>query len=135
MPSALGNTTLDTQIVVTDDRNIIPYETGLTSSIALSPATTVYRVAPALSETTLTIPTPTMGNIPAGNQYFCFELEVTIPATPPATLNGPTGWVWVDRHQLPDPAKLVGGETIYIACRLDCAAGARSVLASVWRVA
>lgn len=42
-------------------------------------------------------------------------------------------WVFLDGHGLPDPADLLGGETICISVRLDCTA--RTFLASVWRVA
>lgn len=42
-------------------------------------------------------------------------------------------WVFLDGHGLPDPADLLGGETIYISVRLDCTV--RTFLASVWRVA
>ena len=59
---------------------------------------------------------------------------MTVPAQLPATLDSDADWLWVDGQGLPDTADLVGGETVYISVRLDCASDARSFLASVWRV-
>lgn len=107
-------------------RNLLDYTSGTT----LAPGTAIYRSAFAADGT---FPTITATAIPTAAAYYQFELELTVPSTVPSTITGPSGWTWIDGHGLPDPADLVGGETICISVRLDCTA--RTFLASVWRVA
>jgi len=151
MPTELGNTPLNTNIVntgdlanlaldstlqrvaaalETDSRYIVlPYVTA-SSGITLALNTAVYRSALNADGT---FPTITATGIPTAAAYYQFELELAVPSTVPSTITGPSGWTWLDGHGLPDPADLSGGETICISVRLDCTA--RTFLASVWRVA
>jgi hypothetical protein len=108
------------------ERNLLAYA----STTTLAPETAVYRSS---LNSDGTFPTITDTGIPTTAAYYQFELELTVPSTAPSTITGPSGWVWLDGHGLPDPADLSGGETIYISVRLDCTA--RTFLASVWRVA
>lgn len=107
-------------------RNLLAYAS--TTTLALG--TAVYRSALNADGT---FPTITDTAIPTASAYYQFELELAVPSTVPSTITGPSGWVWLDGHGLPDPADLAGGETICISVRLDCTA--RTFLASVWRVA
>lgn len=107
-------------------RNLLDYTTGTT----LSPSTAVYRAALNADGT---FPTITDTAIPTAAAYYQFELELSVPSTVPAAITGPTGWDWLDGGELPDPSVLSGGETIFVACRMDCAT--RTVTANVWRVA
>lgn len=107
-------------------RNLLDYTTGTTLALG----TAVYRSS--LNEDG-TFPEIIDSAIPTTSAYYMFELEMAVPSTVPSTITGPTGWTWLDGHGLPDPADLSGGETIYVACRLDCAT--RAVTANVWRVA
>jgi len=151
MPTELGNTPLNTNVVntgdlanlaldstlqrvaaalETDSRYIVlPYVTA-SSGITLALNTAVYRSA---LNSDGTFPSVDGQNIPTAAAYYQFEIELTVPSTVPSTITGPSGWVWLDGHGLPDPADLSGGETICISVRLDCTA--RTFLASVWRVA
>lgn len=151
MPSELGNTPLNTNVVNTGDLAnlaldstlqrvaaaletdaryiVLPYATA-GDGIALALPTAVYR---ADLNADGTFPTITDTGIPTAAAYYQFELELTVPGTVPASITGPSGWGWLNDHGLPDPADLSGGETIYISVRLDCTA--RTFLASVWRVA
>ena len=112
--------------VIAENTNYLAYA----STTTLAPETAVYRSALNADGT---FPTITDSGIPTAAAYYQFELELTVPSTVPSTITGPTGWTWLDGHGLPDPADLLGGETIYISVRLDCTA--RTFLASVWRVA
>ena len=113
------------------DPTLHPYAAA-SGGIALAPGTAVYRAAlgadgafPAVSDAA----------IPAASAYYAFEVELAIPATVPASITGPTGWTWLEDGELPAPSDLSGGETVYIAVRLDCASGVRAYTANVWRVA
>lgn len=116
--------------------NLLPYASPTVASgaFALDPATAVYRMDADLSGTAATIPTPDVTNIPTGQQYFCFEMEVFVDGTA-TSLAGPLGWTWLDGGELPTSASGFSGKTLYIACRLDCGAADPLVLANVWRVA
>ena len=130
----LGNIPLNTPITlvaVSEARNLLLYEDA-SNGVVLDMNKSVYRSSFAADGT---FPTITDTGIANGSAYYQFELEMSVPATVPSAFTGPTGWTWVDGHGLPDPADLVGGETVYISVRLDCASGVRSYLASVWRVA
>jgi hypothetical protein len=107
------------------ERNLLAYAATTT----LDPATAVYRSA---LNNDGTFPTITDSGIPTASAYFAFELELTVPSTVPSTITGPTGWTWMDGGNLPDPSDLSGGETIYIACRLDCTA--RTIVANCYDV-
>ena len=111
-------------------RNMLDYESGGSTEIALSAQTAVYR---GVLGTDGSFPYIEDSGIPTASAYYQFELELSVPSTVPSTITGPTGWTWLDGHGLPDPADLSGGETICISVRLDCTA--RTFLASVWRVA
>ena len=109
-----------------DKRNLLDYTSGTTLALG----TAAYRSSLNADGT---FPTITDSGIHTAAAYYQFELELTVPSTVPSTITGPTGWTWLDGHGLPDPADLVGGETIFISVRFDCTA--RTFLASVWRVA
>ena len=113
-------------VATTDQRNILDYTSGTTLALG----TAVYRANLASDGT---FPTITDTAITSQSAYFQFELELTVPSTVPSTFTGPTGWIWLDGHGLPDPEDLSGGETVCISVRLDCTA--RTFLASVWMVA
>lgn len=100
------------------------------STTTLSPGVSVYR---ATLGSDGTFPSIDATAIPSASAYYCFELELTVPSTVPAAITGPSGWDWLDGGEPPDPSVLTGGETIFVACRLDCAT--RAVTANVWRVA
>ena len=114
------------EVSAMEEKNLLPYA----STTTLSPGVSVYRSSLNADGT---FPTVDATAIPTTAAYYQFELELTVPSTVPATITGPSGWTWLDGHGLPDPADLVGGETICISVRLDCTA--RTFLASVWRVA
>lgn len=115
-----------TDYVAPSERNLLDYTTGTT----LAPQTAVYRAALNADGT---FPTITDTAIPTASAYYCFELELSVPSTVPSTITGPSGWDWLDGGEPPDPSVLSGGETIFVACRMDCAT--RAVTANVWRVA
>jgi len=110
-------------------QNLLPYADA-SSGVALSHTTSVYRSAFASDGT---FPTIIDTGIPTASAYFQFELELTVPSTVPSTITGPSGWTWMDGGSLPDPSDLSGGETLYIACRLDCTA--RTIKANCYEVA
>jgi hypothetical protein len=114
--------------VIAENTNYLPYA----STTTLAPETAVYRSALNADGT---FPTITDTAIPTSAAYYQFELELTVPSTVPSSITGPSGWTWLDGHGLPDPADLIGGEVIYISCRMDCGSSGNPVLASVWRVA
>lgn len=152
-------------------RNLLPYAISV-DDVILAPQIAVYRAALNADGS---FPTIVDSGIPTAASYYCFELEMSVPSTVPATIYGPTmggtafdstasyavgnyvvydnveyacvaahsgpwdashfkqAWVFLDGHGLPDPADLLGGETICVSVRLDCTK--RTFLASVWRVA
>lgn len=128
-PALKGGTLALTSDIL--DPTLHPYAAA-SGGIALAPGTAVYRAAlgadgafPAVSDTA----------IPVASAYYAFEIELAIPATVPASITPPTGWTWLEDGELPAPSDLSGGETVYIAVRLDCASGVRAYTANVWRVA
>ena len=131
--SATGETLGATQrmaVLMDAERNLLPHASVQSSTVTLAPQTAVYR-------TTLgsdgSFPTVDATAILSASAYCCFELELAVPSTVPAAITGPSGWDWLDGGEPPDPSVLTGGETIFVACRLDCAT--RAVTANVWRVA
>ena len=120
----IGDDTLTSSI--RQNTNYLAYA----STTTLAPETAVYRSA---LNSDGTFPTITDTGIPTAAAYYQCELELTVPSTVPSTITGPTGWTWMDGGELPDPSDLSGGETIYIACRLDCTA--RTIKASCYEVA
>lgn len=126
VPTTVSSFTNDAGYTTEGKRNLLDYTTGTTLALG----TAVYRANLANDGT---FPTIADSGIPTAAAYYQFELEMSVPSTVPSTITGPSGWVWLDGHGLPDPADLTGGETICISVRLDCTA--RTFLASVWRVA
>lgn len=112
------------------DRNLLPRADVQSAAVILAPQTAVYRAALAADGT---FPPVDETAITTASAYYCFEMELTVPSTVPASITGPTGWNWLDGGKPPDPSVLTGGETIFVACRLDCVT--RAVTANVWRVA
>lgn len=115
---------------------LLPVEDAVVANdaITISRGTAVYRADAALDDTTATIPFVDASLVPVAGAYYCFELEIGVDAEA-TTLVGPgteDGWTWLEGGGLPESG--FAGKTIYIACRLDCAAGARTITANVWRV-
>lgn len=81
-------------------------------------------------------PSVDLTGVSTGAFYQCFELEVTFPTNNLSSsgltaMNWPN-WDWVDDP--PDDVAMLG-KTTYVACRLDCRSGVRTVTANVWRIA
>lgn len=117
-------------VLLDADRNFLPRADEPSLTVTLAPQTAVYRTAMGSDGS---FPTVDATAIPTASAYYCFELELTVPSTVPAAITGPSGWDWLDGGEPPDPSVLSGGETIFVACRMDCAT--RAVTANVWRVA
>lgn len=131
--SAQDETLGETQrmaVLLDADRNLLPRADVTSTTVTLAPQTAVYRAALNADGS---FPTVDATAIPTAAAYYCFELELTVPSPVPSTITGPTGWDWLDGGEPPDPSVLSGGETIFVACRMDCAT--RAVTANVWRVA
>lgn len=108
------------------DTNILPYA----SSTTLAPETAVYRA----TATGGAIPSIVMTGIPNADAYFAFDLEIAVPAgTSTLDTSALSAWTWISGGEIPT-ASDAAGKTLYIAARLDCAAGVRSVVANCYDV-
>lgn len=110
------------------------------NTIAIDPDVGTYRfVAPHYDDggdvNYCFIPAFTFSNVPTGNGYLSFEIEMQIGASEVAIADGNvspfTPPTWLDGGELPTDG--FAGKTLYIAYRFDCAA--RTLLANVWRMA
>lgn len=117
---------------IADAKNMLPYADSVGATISLTKRQPVYRYTNSGYEGTMILPNIGTEGIPASNDYFCFEIELTIPSG--ITTLDPTAWAsitWLPGFELPQYD--YAGKTLYISCRLDCQT--RGVTASCWRVA
>lgn len=66
----------------------------------LNIAKNVYRVSATVSNGVATIPTPDASAIPVANQYYYFEMEVSVSDSA-TSMVGPSGWTWLEDGELP----------------------------------